>query len=297
MSDKLFDQAVRDWLEDGSDRTPPTAIDAVLFAVKTTPQQRDLWVPWRFTQMPRYLRYAAAAAIVAIIGVGVLVFNSRPSGVGTPSPAPTPTAAATAPTTPTPSPAALQIAPGITAWTTYRSAVYGITFGYPDHWHVESSATRRWQPTDGTGAAEQLPFADVFASPGGVDQIGLWVWQMAPGSGADITSVEGLAAWVKANMCDEAIDACATVADVALPMCVGQVACGPAVLVPLSDGTSAFLGANVGPTDGLVTIVSLGRPDSFPGAAQYGGSVQLLKSILTTMDVFPPEPGQTPAGT
>ena len=32
----LFERAVRDWLEDGSDRTPRPAIDAVLLAVKTT---------------------------------------------------------------------------------------------------------------------------------------------------------------------------------------------------------------------------------------------------------------------
>ena len=47
---------------------------------------------------------------------------------------------------------------------------------------------------------------------------------------------------------------------------------------------------------GLVTVVSLGRPDGFPAAARYGGAVQLLKSILTTMDVWTPEPGQIPSG-
>ena len=43
-----------------------------------------------------------------------------------------------------------------------------------------------------------------------------------------------------------------------------------------------------------VTIVMVGRPDMYPTVLRYGGSVQLLKSILTTMDVWTPKPGQTP---
>ncbi len=74
MSDQLFDHAVRDWLDDGSDRTPPAAIDAVLLAVKTTQQERDLRIPRRFTQMPTYMRLAAGIAIVAVLGVGALTY-------------------------------------------------------------------------------------------------------------------------------------------------------------------------------------------------------------------------------
>ena len=36
--DRAFERAVDDWLEDGSDRTPRPAVDAVLLAIKTTPQ-------------------------------------------------------------------------------------------------------------------------------------------------------------------------------------------------------------------------------------------------------------------
>ena len=80
MSDQLFERAVRDWLEDGSDRTPRPAIDAVLLAVKTTRQERDLRIPRRFTQMPTYMRLAAGIAIVAVVGVGVLAyFNGGPN--------------------------------------------------------------------------------------------------------------------------------------------------------------------------------------------------------------------------
>ena len=90
MSDQLFERAVRDWLEDGSDRTPRPAIDAVLLAVKTTRQERDLRIPRRFTQMPTYMRLAAGIAIVAVVGVGALAyFNGGPNTGAPPTPAPT----------------------------------------------------------------------------------------------------------------------------------------------------------------------------------------------------------------
>jgi hypothetical protein len=97
MSDQPFEHAVRDWLGDGSDRTPRPAIDAVLLAVKTTRQERDLRIPRRFTQMPTYMRLAAAIAIVAVVGVGALAyFNGGPNMGGPPTAAPTATAAPSA---------------------------------------------------------------------------------------------------------------------------------------------------------------------------------------------------------
>ncbi len=38
----------------------------------------------------------------------------------------------------------------------------------------------------------------------------------------------------------------------------------------------------------MVQVVVVAREDGFPSAARYGGSVELLKSILTTMDVWTP---------
>jgi hypothetical protein len=93
MSDRLFERAVRGWLEDGSDRTPSPAIDAVLLAVKTTPQERDLRILRRFTEMPTYMRLTAAIALAAVVGVGVLAYVNRgPNAGGPPTAAPTGTA-------------------------------------------------------------------------------------------------------------------------------------------------------------------------------------------------------------
>ena len=54
--DRAFERATRDWLEAGSDRTPPPVMDAVFLAVRTTPQERDLRIPWRTPTMPKSLR-------------------------------------------------------------------------------------------------------------------------------------------------------------------------------------------------------------------------------------------------
>ena len=89
MSDQLFERAVRDWLEDGSDRTPRPAMEAVLLAIKTTPQERDLRIPRRFTRMPTYMRLAAAVAVLAIVGVGALTLFKGPDIGSRPTPAPT----------------------------------------------------------------------------------------------------------------------------------------------------------------------------------------------------------------
>jgi hypothetical protein len=285
------------YLAPEADRLPDRVIDAALADIARTRQRRALRVPWRFPLMPALSRTASVAAVVLVVavGAGALVYlNSPGGGVGgsggsstpIPSAAPTPTPAPAA--TPAPS----EIAPGITGFTRYTSRVYGLTFGYPDGWSLGAAATRKWQ--EGDQLLSEAPNSDWFENPAGRDgdDIAFAVLQRPAGSGADVTSREGLTRWFQANSCDDQTDACETVPDVAVPMCVGKAACLPAILVPLSDSTQAvFADAETG----LVTIVSLGRPDDLPAAARYGGGVQLLKSILTTMDVWAPAPGQLPS--
>lgn len=91
MSDRPFERAVHEWLEGGSDRTPPAAIQAVLFAVKTTPQQRALWVPRRFNLMPAYLRLAAAAVVVAVVLGAVFINRGNGQAGGDTGPVVSPT--------------------------------------------------------------------------------------------------------------------------------------------------------------------------------------------------------------
>src|SRR5258706_15919 len=136
MSDRQFERTVHDWLEDGSDRTPPTAIDAVLFAIRSTPQERDLPIPRRFIQMPNYLRYAAAA-IVPLVAVGGAISLGLPS-VGPPSASPTLSAT-------TPAPPATQLP--ASALVPFTSAQYGYTISLPKGWGAQA-ATRALHPTE-----------------------------------------------------------------------------------------------------------------------------------------------------
>ena len=118
--DRAFERATRDWLEDGSDRTPPAAIDAVLLAVRTTSQERDLRIPWRTESMRTLLRAAAAIAIVLVAAVAALAVLRLPN-VGGPVPtstSSTPTAApagiaSQSPTPPTPTAGPLVISSGM----------------------------------------------------------------------------------------------------------------------------------------------------------------------------------------
>jgi hypothetical protein len=278
MSDRQFERAVTDWLEDGSDRTPERAIDGVLLAVKTTPQERDLRVPWRIP-MPVYARAAVVAvALVVMVGAGFAFLNNRaPGGIGA-APTATPTAAPT------------DVAPGITGWTPYTSAIYGITLAYPDGWEV-------WPATRAApaGGADDLETNDVFVSS--EDDLGVGVRLRPAGAGADLASVEGLKAWAQTFCRETGAPDCDAVVDRVEPMCLnaGGDPCRAAILAR-SDGTDP---AEVGelaffpywPSETFtgdpdtVVVVSVGRGDAFPGAAKYGGSVELLKSILSTMNV------------
>ncbi len=83
-----FDRAVDRWLDDGSDATPPQVIDAVLLAVRSTPQERDFRISWKTSPM-KHLAYAVAA--VSVLAVGAIALNVLGPSFGIGS-GPTPTA-------------------------------------------------------------------------------------------------------------------------------------------------------------------------------------------------------------
>ena len=280
------------YLAPEADGLPDRVIDAALDEVARTPQRRAMRAPWRFPTMPALSRATgiAAVALVAVVGAGGLIYlNSRAPGGQGGQATTTPTQAPVTHPASTPEPSASF--PGITGFTPYTSPVYGITFGYPDGWRLEAAASDKPQPGEQPGDGNFELFANPEDRDG--DGIAFIVWQQPSGAGDDITSREGLAAWFQANLCDEEVEAafCETVPDVAMPMCLGKAACRPAILVPSPDGVQAVFAES---DASLVTIVSLGRADGFPATARYGGGVQLLKSILTTFDVWTPEPGAAP---
>lgn len=148
MSDRTFERAVLDWLEDGSDRTSPAAIDAVLLAVKTTPQQRGPWPSRRNALMPNSLRAVAAIAVVAIVAIGVFAYNANRPGVGSESLMPSVTAGPTIGPTP---------APTLAFASPFSSAVFGYDAKYPNGWRVGLGSV--------AGTASQLALGEHMVAP------------------------------------------------------------------------------------------------------------------------------------
>lgn len=155
--DRAFERATRDWLEAGSDRTPRATVDAVLLAVRTTPQERDLRIPWRTPTMPKNLRLVAMIAIVAVVGLGASALlrngssvgpspTSSPSVVPSPTTIPSPTAPSVTPsTTVAPSIDTARIPHGPLAAGTYTTTVLTppTTFTVPAGWINSSETTDR----------------------------------------------------------------------------------------------------------------------------------------------------------
>jgi hypothetical protein len=292
------------YLAPEADRLPDRVIDAALADIARTQQRRASRAPWRFHFMPDLPRVTgiAAVAIVAVVGVGTLAYltSNRPTGTGSQSTSAPTTAPTQAPTV-APSPESSFVAPGITGWKTYRSAIgrTGYSIGYPDDWSVNSRATREWRAGD-VFPADELPYAESFVSPGADDAvIGLLVWEAPEGEGFDIETIGGLKAWATDFCGDVAAPSCEASVPQAQTMCLDEEyfgdACGAAILVPTPDLQYAFFidwrSFIFGPDQ--VRVVVVAREDDFPPAARYGGSVELLKSILTTMNVW--TPGQQPA--
>jgi hypothetical protein len=292
MSDQLFEHAVHDWLDDGSDRTPPTAIDAVLLAIQTTPQERDLRIPRRLTPMPNQLRLAAAIAIVAVLGAGAVLYINRGPDVGTINPPPpTPTIAPSA--APVPSPT---INPLIdtTAWTSYTSAQYGFKVGHPDDWTV-TPADRAWDLD--TDAADWLSSAaDSFSTAGAADGLGVRVsfWAV-PFEYQATETWDEVETWFQTYCRKAGGTLCTELVDRAIQLCIEIRDCHPGILVgpPLQSDVQAFFSG--GFYNGQMVVGSVWRTYNDPSVAPYGGGQKLLEAFLSTMCVWPtdarPAPG------
>jgi hypothetical protein len=102
--DRSLERAARTWIEAGPTEAPDRAVEAALLRIQTTPQERDLRIPWRFPKMTTPARVAAVAVIGVLVVGGAFFMLGRPnqSNVGGPGP----TAISTSTTSPNPVPSA-----------------------------------------------------------------------------------------------------------------------------------------------------------------------------------------------
>jgi Tol biopolymer transport system component len=188
-TDPLFDQRIADWLEDDPRRAPGRVLDAVLAALPSIPQRREVRMPWGFRGTPMLTRLAAAAVIGVLVvgGAFYVIQRGGPALLGGPSPTPGlsagpsesaspsagPTRSAAPSTLPVPSP-------------TPRPAAVIAYINWVDRTGAPMAGTSRvWiVGTDGTGAHELFPGgtgdqSDVAWSPDGTRL----VYSTRPGPG------------------------------------------------------------------------------------------------------------------
>ena len=101
--DRSLERAARSWLETGPTQAPDRAVAEALLLIATTPQERDLRIPWRLPRMTTPTRVAAAAVIGVIAVGGAFLYFGRPGqpAVGGPDPSTSPTPSASTTTAPT----------------------------------------------------------------------------------------------------------------------------------------------------------------------------------------------------
>ena len=294
--DRTTEQRISDWLVGEGEYELPDRVLAETFHQAAVTRQVRTLPGWRMFQMDRkVISFAAGAAAIAVLVIAGAAYFGQPdaSGVGgAPIPSPTPTPVASAAPSAPPS----LVAPGISGWTPYTSAAYDFTMSYPSDWSVAASASHKWQPGE-PDTEDSTPWADIFVNDEAIDGDGviMVMFQVPAPTGADLESWEGLDA-VHQELCDEPTMASSVAcpADYTpTPMCVGEQDCAPAVIHMSGDDPMpvAFIGD---PEKGIVTVIYIARVDSFPAARRYGGTVQLLKSVLTQLDVRDPQPGETP---
>ncbi len=80
--DRSLERAARSWLEAGPSQAPDRAVEAALLRIETTPQERDLGVPWRFPTMTTPARVASAAVIGVLAIGGALFMLGSPGPIG-----------------------------------------------------------------------------------------------------------------------------------------------------------------------------------------------------------------------
>jgi hypothetical protein len=288
-SDRDFERTTSEWLNTGSDWTPPHVIDAVLLAVRNTPQERGFRIPWRTPNMKPLAQVAAGLALLAVAGIaGFYLFAPR-ANVGT-GPGPSPTARTTQAPSPTltrqpspatsarPTPDATPVAPPIdtTAWARYESERYGFSVGYPADWRVAPS-DHDW--TMANDADDWLSSgAEAFYGP----NIRVSVWSVPVEPTMEQTPA-ALEAWVQQYCEASGNTPCTGILDRSVELCVEVRDCHPGLLVHFQDDVQAFFRGGTAGND--MTVIAVWWGEAAPAVAPYGGSQRLLEAFLSTMNV------------
>ena len=115
-TDRDVERIVRSWLDEGVHVVPERVLDAVIGQLPATPQRRVSWLARRTPTLNTYARLGlVAAAVLAVVIVGIGLFG-KSLNIGTaPSPTPSPSSSASASPLAVSNPlAGTWVAPGVT---------------------------------------------------------------------------------------------------------------------------------------------------------------------------------------
>ena len=120
--DRSLERAARSFIEAGPTQAPDRAVEAALLWIETTPQERDLRIPWRFPSMITPARLALAAAVGVLLAGGAIYYFGGPSqpSVGGPGPSPSSSAPATPKATAKPQSSAAPDYTGLQGWIVFH---------------------------------------------------------------------------------------------------------------------------------------------------------------------------------
>lgn len=133
-----LEQALDRYLAEGGEQVPDRVVDAALDQINRTSQRPAMRVPWRFPDMPYYLKSAmVGAAVVAVLLVGGILLTRGPTNdlPGGPE--------ASTPASLVVSPSATPELTDTSNWLPFASERYGYEILYPPTW-TATRATGEW---------------------------------------------------------------------------------------------------------------------------------------------------------
>jgi hypothetical protein len=265
------------WLEEEAvGFLPDRVLEATFERTRETRQaRRSFWRSFPMSRpIPALIAVGAAAVIVA---AGVIYFRPAPSSnVGGLPPSPSPAASGSPSVSPTPTPGPIDTS----AWKTYTSGQYGITIGRPESWQVFHQATRPWTPEDTPIDLRMAPY-DTFTTPDQNLAVGAFA---VPLDGVAVETFDQQVDWAEEFCRLASQHECAAIRARAEPICLAQLdgLCG--VIVPNDEDVHAYVAHG---SQSSMTVVIVWRPEDHATTRPYGGSTNLLRAFLATLNVEP----------
>jgi len=181
------------YLAEGAEQVPDRVVDDALRQIDHIPQRRALPVPWRFHEMPSFLKPAlAGAAVIAALVVGGMFLNRGPTENAGGPPVATPSPSASAPAAVTASPSPSLSLTDTSNWKPFTSERYGYEIAHPPSWSAEP-ATRDWSLEDDLRNWAGYSVADRFL--GSAAGLSTLVTAFAANVPSDMSADEWIAAY------------------------------------------------------------------------------------------------------